>query len=198
MIKNIIFDFGGVLLDWNPHYLYDPYFGDVEKAEWFLTNICTYPWNAQHDAGKPVAEGTTELIAQYSEWEKEIRMYYSEFEKMLSGQIADMEEYIKELKGRGFRIYGLSNWSVETFAMIRPKYPILDLMEDMVISGKEKVMKPDAKIYQIALQRFGIKPEESVFIDDNVNNIVGCEAVGIHGIVFKDAGQLRPVLEKLL
>lgn len=198
MIKNIIFDFGGVLLDWNPHYLYDPYFGDVEKAEWFLTNICTYPWNAQHDAGKPVAEGTTELIAQYPEWEKEIRMYYSEFEKMLSGQIADMEEYIKELKGRGFRIYGLSNWSVETFAMIRPKYPILDLMEDMVISGKEKVMKPDAKIYQIALSRFGIKPEESVFIDDNVNNIIGCEAAGIHGIVFKDAGQLRSDLEKLL
>ena len=198
MIKNIIFDFGGVLLDWNPHYLYDPYFGDVEKAEWFLTNICTYPWNAQHDAGKPVAEGTTELIAQYSEWEKEIRMYYSEFEKMLSGQIADMEEYIKELKGRGFRIYGLSNWSVETFAMIRPKYPILDLMEDMVISGKEKVMKPDAKIYQIALSRFDIKPEESVFIDDNVNNIIGCEAAGIHGVVFKDAGQLRSDLEKLL
>lgn len=198
MIKNIIFDFGGVLLDWNPHYLYDPYFGDVEKAEWFLTNICTYPWNAQHDAGKPVAEGTTELVAQYPEWEKEIRMYYDEFEKMLSGQIADMEEYIKELKGRGFRIYGLSNWSVETFAMIRPKYPILDLMEDMVISGKEKVMKPDAKIYQIALSRFDIKPEESVFIDDNVNNIIGCEAAGIHGVVFKDAGQLRSDLEKLL
>ena len=198
MIKNIIFDFGGVLLDWNPHYLYDPYFGDVEKTEWFLTNICTYPWNAQHDAGKPVAEGTTELVAQYPEWEKEIRMYYDEFEKMLSGQIADMEEYIKELKGRGFRIYGLSNWSVETFAMIRPKYPILDLMEDMVISGKEKVMKPDAKIYQIALSRFDIKPEESVFIDDNVNNIIGCEAAGIHGIVFKDAGQLRSDLEKLL
>ena len=198
MIKNIIFDFGGVLLDWNPHYLYDPYFGDVEKAEWFLTNICTYPWNAQHDAGKPVAEGTAELIAQYPEWEKEIRMYYDEFEKMLSGQIADMEEYIKELKGRGFRIYGLSNWSVETFAMIRPKYPILDLMEDMVISGKEKVMKPDAKIYQIALSRFDIKPEESVFIDDNVNNIIGCEAAGIHGVVFKDAGQLRSDLEKLL
>lgn len=198
MIKNIIFDFGGVLLDWNPHYLYDPYFGDVEKAEWFLTNICTYPWNAQHDAGKLVAEGTAELVAQYPEWEKEIRMYYDEFEKMLSGQIADMEEYIKELKGRGFRIYGLSNWSVETFAMIRPKYPILDLMEDMVISGKEKVMKPDAKIYQIALSRFGIKPEESVFIDDNVNNIIGCEAAGIHGVVFKDARQLRSDLEKLL
>ena len=198
MIKNIIFDFGGVLLDWNPHYLYDPYFGDVEKAEWFLTNICTYPWNAQHDAGKPVAEGTAELIAQYPEWEKEIRMYYDEFEKMLSGQIAGMEDYVKELKDMGFRIFGLSNWSVETFAMIRPKYPILDLMEDMVISGREKVMKPDAKIFQTALRRFDIKPEESVFIDDNVNNIEGARALGIHGIVFCSVDSLKTELSALI
>lgn len=198
MIKNIIFDFGGVLLDWNPRYLYDPYFGDVEKAEWFLTNICTYPWNAQHDAGKPVAEGTAELVAQYPEWEKEIRMYYSEFGKMIGGQVAGMEEYIKELKGRGFRILGLSNWSFETFAMVRPKYPILDLIEERVISGEEKVLKPNAEIYEILLRRFNIKPEESVFIDDNVNNIKGGENVGIQGVIFKDAEQLRTDLEKLL
>ena len=198
MIKNIIFDFGGVLLDWNPHYLYDPYFGDVEKAEWFLTNICTYPWNAQHDAGKLVAEGTAELIKQYPEWEKEIRMYYGEFGKMIGGQLAGMEDYIKELKGRGFRILGLSNWSFETFAMVRPKYPILDLIEERVISGEEKVLKPNAEIYGILLRRFNIKPEESVFIDDNVNNIKGGENVGIQGIIFKDAEQLRADLEKLL
>ena len=198
MIKNIIFDFGGVLLDWNPHYLYDPYFGDVEKAEWFLTNICTYPWNAQHDAGKLVAEGTAELIAQYPEWEKEIRMYYSEFDKMLGGQIMGMEDYIKELKGRGFRILGLSNWSFETFAVVRPKYPILDLIEERVISGEEKVLKPNAEIYEILLRRFNIKPEESVFIDDNVNNIKGGENIGIQGVIFKDTEQLRTDLEKLL
>ena len=198
MIKNIIFDFGGVLLDWNPHYLYDPHFGDVEKAEWFLTNICTYPWNAQHDAGKLVAEGTAELIAQYPEWEKEIRMYYGEFGKMIGGQLAGMEDYIKELKGREFRILGLSNWSFETFAMVRPKYPILDLIEERVISGEEKVLKPNAEIYEILLRRFNIKPEESVFIDDNVNNIKGGENVGIQGIIFKDAEQLRADLEKLL
>lgn len=198
MIKNVIFDFGGVLLDWNPHYLYDPYFGGEEKAEWFLTNICTYPWNAQHDAGKLVAEGTTELIAQYPEWEKEIRMYYGEFEKMIGGQVAGMEEYIKDLKRRGLHIFGLSNWSFETFAMIRSKYPILDLIDKRVISGEENVMKPNAEIYQIALQRFNIKPEECVFIDDNVNNINGGEAVGIQGIIFKDAEHLKVDLERLL
>lgn len=191
-LKNIIFDYGGVLLDWNPHYLYDPYFGDREKAEWFLTNICTYEWNAQHDNGKPVAEGTAELIAQYPEWEKEIRMYYREFMKMMGGQIPGMEELVKKLKANGQRVFGLSNWSVETFAMVRPVYPVLDLMEDMVISGEERVMKPDHRIYEIALERFGIKAEESVFIDDNPTNVKAADEVGIRGVLF-DKNNLETV-----
>lgn len=184
MIKNIIFDYGGVLLDWNPHYLYDPYFGDVEKAEWFLTNICTYEWNAQHDNGKPVAEGTAELITQHPEWEKEIRMYYDEFMKMMGGQIPGMEELVKRLKGEGYRIFGLSNWSVETFALVRPVYPVLNLMEDMVISGKEKVMKPDHRIFELALERFGIQASETVFVDDNPANVQAACEMGIKGILF--------------
>ena len=190
MIKNIIFDYGGVLLDWNPHYLYDPYFGDKEKAEWFLTHICTYPWNAQHDNGKPIAEGTAELIAQYPEWETEIRMYYGEFMKMMGGQIPGMEEFIKELKAKGYRVFGLSNWSVETFALVRPVYPVLDLMEDMVISGIEKVMKPDHRIFELALRRFGIEAGETVFIDDNLNNVQAASEVGMRGILFKTKEQL--------
>ena len=184
MIKNIIFDYGGVLLDWNPHYLYDPYFGDKEKAEWFLTHICTYEWNAQHDNGKPVAEGTAELIAQHPEWEKEIRMYYDEFMKMMGGQIPGMEELVKRLKGEGYRIFGLSNWSVETFALVRPVYPVLNLMEDMVISGKEKVMKPDHRIFELALERFGIQASETVFVDDNPANVQAACEMGIKGILF--------------
>ena len=185
MIKNIIFDYGGVLLDWNPHYLYDPYFGDQDKAEWFLQNICTYEWNAQHDNGKPIAEGTAELIAQYPEWEKEIRLYYDEFMKMMGGQIPGMEELIKDLKSKGYRIFGLSNWSVETFALVRPVYPVLDLMEDMVISGVEKVMKPDHRIFELALKRFGIKASETVFIDDNPRNVQAACEVGIQGVLFQ-------------
>ena len=184
MIKNIIFDYGGVLLDWNPHYLYDPYFGDKEKAEWFLTHICTYEWNAQHDNGKPVAEGTAELIAQHPEWEKDIRMYYDEFMKMMGGQIPGMEELVKRLKGEGYRIFGLSNWSVETFALVHPVYPVLNLMEDMVISGKEKVMKPDHRIFELALERFGIQASETVFVDDNPANVQAACEMGIKGILF--------------
>ena len=195
MIKNIIFDYGGVLLDWNPHYLYDPYFGDVEQAEWFLTNICTYEWNAQHDNGKPIAEGTAELIAEHPEWEKEIRLYYDDFMKMMGGQIPGMEEFVKELKAKGYRVFGLSNWSVETFALVRPVYPVLDLMEDMVISGIEKVMKPDHRIFELALKRFGIKAEETVFIDDNPNNVKAACEVGIKGILFKSREQLASFLQ---
>ena len=195
MIKNVIFDYGGVLLDWNPHYLYDPYFGDVDKAEWFLTNICTYEWNAQHDNGKPIAEGTAELIAQHPEWEKEICLYYDDFMKMMGGQIPGMEEFVKELKAKGYRVFGLSNWSVETFALVRPVYPVLDLMEDMVISGIEKVMKPDHRIFELALKRFGIKAEETVFIDDNPNNVKAACEVGIKGILFKSREQLASFLQ---
>jgi 2-haloacid dehalogenase len=190
MLKNILFDFGGVLLDWNPHYLYDPYFGDVEKAEWFLTNICTYEWNAQHDNGRPVAEGTAELIVEHPEWEKEIRMYYDEFMKMMGGQIPGMEDLVKDVKAQGYRVFGLSNWSVETFALVRPVYPVLDLMEDMVISGKVRVMKPDHRIFELALDRFGIKASESVFIDDNPNNVRAATEVGIRGILFQSREQL--------
>ena len=184
MIKNIIFDYGGVLLDWNPHYLYDPYFGDVEKAEWFLNNICTYEWNAQHDNGKPIAEGTAELIAEHPEWEREIRLYYDDFMKMMGGQIPGMEELVKGLKVNGYRVFGLSNWSVETFALVRPVYPVLNLMEDMVISGVEKVMKPDHRIFELALNRFGIKAEETIFLDDNPVNVQAACELGIKGILF--------------
>lgn len=194
MIKNIIFDYGGVLLDWNPHYLYDPYFGDKDKAEWFLTNICTYEWNAQHDGGRRVAEGTAELVAEHPEWKKEIEMYYSGFMKMISGQIEGMEDFIKELKDKDFRIFGLSNWSEETFAMVRPVYPILNLIEDMVISGIEKVMKPNRRIFEIALERFGIKAEETVFIDDNPNNVKAACEVGICGMLFISKEQIEEEL----
>lgn len=180
MIKNIIFDFGSVLVDWNPHYLYDPYFGDSQKAEWFLTHICTYEWNAQHDKGKPIAEGTAELIAEHPEYAQEIALYYDQFPKMIGGEIAGMAEYILQLKQRGYHIFGLSNWSTETFAMVEDKYPIFGLIEQKIISGHERIMKPDPAIFQLALQRFHILPEESLFIDDNAANIAAASRLGIH------------------
>lgn len=198
MIKNIIFDFGGVLLDWNPHYVFDPYFGSSEKAQWFIDNICTPQWNATLDAGKPFTEGVKELTALYPEWEKEIGMYHTEWLRMMGGQIEGMYEIVKGLKDRGYHIYGLTNWSAETFALVRDIYPILSLMEGTVVSGEEKVIKPSPEIYRILLTRYGLTPSECVFIDDNSYNVKAAEEMGIKGIQLISREQMTADLEKIL
>ena len=198
MIRNIIFDFGGVLVDWNPRYLYDPYFGDPAKTDHFLEQICPYSWNATVDAGKSTAEATAERIALYPEWEKEIRMYYGEWIKMMNGELPGMRELVAELKDRGYGIYGLTNWSAETFPLIRDTYPIFRLMDGIVVSGEEHTMKPRPEIYRILLDRYALNPSESVFIDDNPDNIAAAETFGIKGIVFSSVGDLRTKLEEVL
>ncbi len=134
---NLIFDFGGVLIDWDPHHLYDPYFGDRARADWFLQNICTMEWNTQMDGGKPFAEGIAELSARFPEWSKEIEMFHSQWTKMVGGPIPGMLELVRELKAAGHRLYGLSNWSAETFPLICDDYPVLNLLDGMVVSGFE-------------------------------------------------------------
>lgn len=198
MIKNIIFDFGGVLLDWNPHYLFDEYFGDREKAQWFIDNVCTPEWNSSLDAGKPFAEGVKELAAMHPEWEKEIRLYHTEWLKMIGGPIDGMYEIVKELADKGYHIYGLTNWSAETFALVRNTYPVFSIMEGIVVSGEEKVIKPSPEIYRILLTRYGLTPEECIFIDDNANNVKAAEAVGINGIQMTTRDRLIKDLEIIL
>ena len=134
---NLIFDFGGVLIDWDPHHLYDPYFGDRARADWFLQNICTMEWNTQMDGGKPFAEGIAELSTRFPEWSKEIAMFHSQWTKMVGGPIPGMLELVRELKAAGHRLYGLSNWSAETFPLICDDYPVLKLLDGMVVSGFE-------------------------------------------------------------
>ena len=134
---NLIFDFGGVLIDWDPHHLYDPYFGDRARADWFLQNICTMEWNTQMDGGKPFAEGIAELSTRFPEWSKEIAMFHSQWTKMVGGPIPGMLELVRELKAAGHRLYGLSNWSAETFPLICHDYPVLKLLDGMVVSGFE-------------------------------------------------------------
>jgi 2-haloacid dehalogenase len=193
-IDTIIFDFGGVLVDWNPHYLYDSYFGDTKKTDYFLTNICTPEWNAQMDGGKPFADGIAEKIAEHPEYEKEIRMYWTDWKQMMGKQIDGMQELLQDLKAAGYHIYGLSNWSAETFYQVRNDYPIFDLLEGSVLSGEEKCLKPEPKIYTILLDRYHINPNTAVFFDDNLANVEGAKAVGIHGIQFVSAEQIRKEL----
>ena len=188
---NLIFDFGGVLIDWNPHYLYDSYFGDRARTDWFLANICTMKWNEQVDAGKPMAEATAELVARFPEWKKEIEMYFGRWIEMIGEAIPGMYELLLELKARGHRLFGLSNWSAETFVQIKEDFPALKLLEGMVVSGYVKCLKPSPEIYQLLLDRYSLKASDCVFIDDNAANVAGAEAVGIRGIRFTSASDLR-------
>lgn len=198
MIRNIIFDFGAVLVDWDPHHLYIPYFGDAAYAEWFLTEICPYEWNTEADGGRLLSEITEERIAQFPKFEKEIRMYYDRWIEMMGGQIPGMEELIRDLKARGYGVYGLTNWSRETFPLVRDRYPVFGLLDGYVVSGEEMVKKPDLALYRILLERYGLRGEECVFIDDNPRNAFGGESLGIRGLVFHDAEQVRKELEIML
>lgn len=191
---NLIFDFGGVLIDWNPHYLYDSYFGDRAKTDWFLANICTMKWNEQVDAGKPMAEATAELVAKFPEWKKEIEMYFGRWIEMIGEAIPGMYELLLELKARGHRLFGLSNWSAETFVQIKEDFPALKLLEGMVVSGYVKCLKPSPEIYQLLLDRYSLKASDCIFIDDNAANVAGAEAVGIRSIRFTGASDLRRLL----
>lgn len=193
-VNVVIFDFGGVLVDWNPHYLYDAYFGSREKADWFLTHICNSVWNVQMDGGKPFAEGIAERVGEYPEWEKEIRMYRGEWLKMMGGQIPGMQEIVETLKARGCRVYGLTNWAADTFALVRKTYPVFDLLDGIVVSGEEKVAKPDLRIFRILLERYAVNPAEAVFIDDNMPNIEAAREVGLQTIHFESVAQLREAL----
>lgn len=190
MIKNIIFDFGGVLADWNPHYLYDAYFGDAAKTDWFLANVCTPDWNRELDAGKPFSVGVEERVEKFPEWEKEIRMYKSEWSQMMGEDISGMMDFIKEIKSAGFNVYGLTNWSDETIWAMEHFMKELD---GTIVSGREKVAKPDLEIYRRLLARFSLKAEECIFIDDNRQNLDAAAELGIKGYLFTGPEELKRI-----
>ena len=195
-IKNIVFDFGGVLIDWNPRYLYRSYFaGDKERMEWFLQNVCTYPWNIQMDGGKPFAEGVAELTALHPEWAEAIGVYHTRWAEMIGGEVEGTASLIKRLKAAGYRVFGLTNWSMETYPLIRDNYEVFSLFEGVVVSGEEHLLKPDGKIYRCLLERYSLEAAESVFLDDNADNVAGAEAVGMEAVRFVDAQQAEAELK---
>ena len=198
MIRNIIFDFGAVLVDWNPHYLFDGYFGDADKASWFLDHICTNEWNRQFDGGKPFAEGIAELKAEHPAWAREIDVYWTDWEKMMGGPIPGMYELVSDLKAAGYGVYGLTNWSSETFYRIEKNYPVFTLLDGKVVSGDVRLLKPDAAIFHCLLDKYGLKAKESLFIDDTLSNVEGARAAGLSALPFTDARTLRADLRRLL
>ena len=198
-IDTIIFDLGGVLIDWSPEYVYREVFNDdQQKVDWFLNNICTHKWNVEQDAGRSIQKATELLVAQYPEFEEWIRIFYDRWEDMLGGTIPETVMLLNKLKrANNHRLYALTNWSAETFPVALQRYEFLQHFEGILVSGEEKTLKPFPKIYEILLERYQINPVMSVFIDDNVENVEGAKRFGIKGIHYKSSQQLREELTNL-
>ena len=191
-IKTIIFDLGGVLIDWNPEYLYlDIFEGDRVKMNAFFEQVCTMDWNENQDAGYPLSKATEDRIALFPEYETLIKIYYGRWEEMLGEAIKGSVQILKKLiNDPKFRVVALTNWSAETFPVALKRFDFLHWFEGIVVSGTEKTRKPYPEIYQITLDRFNIAPSEALFIDDNPRNIKGAEALGINGIHFSTPEKL--------
>jgi 2-haloacid dehalogenase len=188
-IDTIIFDLGGVLIDWNPEYVYlDVFNGDREKMKWFFDHICTHDWNENQDAGYSLAKATEERVALFPEHEELIRMYYGRWVEMLGEAIFDTVDILDNLVSKKqHKIVALTNWSHETFPIALEHFEFLHWFEGIVVSGEEKTRKPFKEIYETTLNRFNIKAEQSIFIDDNLRNIEAANALGINGVHFKNS-----------
>ncbi len=191
-IDTIIFDLGGVLIDWNPEYVYlDVFNGDRKKMQWFFDNICTSDWNENQDAGYPMAKATEERIALFPEWEREIEMFYGRWVDMLGDAISETVEILEKLiKTNSYKIVALTNWSAETFPIALERFEFLQWFEGILVSGEEKTRKPFDEIYNLTLERFNINAKNSIFIDDNFGNVEAANRLNINGIHFKSPKQL--------
>lgn len=198
-IENIIFDLGGVLLDWNPEYLYSKIIGDdQEKMDWFLQNICTTEWNMEQDAGRSFKEGTDLLLAQYPQYESWIRAFYVRWNEMLKGEIKDSILILNKLNALSeLKLYALTNWSVETFPFAEARFSFFKLFEGIVVSGMENTRKPYSPIYEILLDRYQLEAEKCLFIDDNKDNVDAAKNLGMVAIHFKNPNQLNEELLQL-
>lgn len=196
-IKNIVFDLGGVLIDWNPRYLFTEVIENHDELEFFLTEICSSAWNEEQDAGRSLSEATALLVNQFPRFRKEIEMYYGEWEKMLKGPIQINVDIFNRLRKSGwYRLLALTNWSAETFPVALGKFSFLYDFDGIIVSGIEKIRKPQPAFYQLMLDRFKINPSETLFIDDNFRNIQAAQEMGILSIHLPEGVSLEEQLEK--
>src|SRR6201994_4110761 len=168
-INTLVFDLGGVLIDWNPEYLYNKLIPDEKERKWFLSTICTPDWNEEQDAGRSLHEATELLVQKHPGHEAAIRAYYDRWQEMLGGPIHETVEIFREVKDRGhLKLYALTNWSAETFPVALELYDFLHWFDGRLVSGEEKTRKPFPEIYQLLIDRFKIDPTHAIYVDDNI------------------------------
>jgi 2-haloacid dehalogenase len=194
----VIFDLGAVLVDWDPRHVYRELFeGDEAAMDAFLAGVATQEWNHQMDAGKPWAAAVAELVALHPERRELIEAYWHRWPDMLAGEISGTVEVLADLRAAGVRLFALTNWSAETFPVARERFAWLGWFEGIVVSGEERLVKPDPAIYRLLLERYRFEPTDAVFIDDRAENVAAAEALGIAGIRFTSPEALRIDLARL-
>lgn len=191
----IVFDLGGVLIDWNPRYVYRQLLESEAEVNQFLEEVATMDWNIQQDRGRTIAEGTRLLIERHPNHTELIEAYYGRWTEMLGGPIAETVEMLDELRQNGkYRLLALTNWSAETFPIAQKRYKFLGWFEGIVVSGVEQCIKPEPQIYQILFERYKLNPVDCLFIDDNENNVTGSISAGMPALHFDNPAQLRQEL----
>ncbi|GGE98444.1 HAD family hydrolase [Hymenobacter cavernae] len=195
-ITAIIFDLGGVLIDWNPRHLYRKLITDEQEMTTFLDTITTPDWNEEQDAGRSLADGTAALVARHPQHRELIEHFYGRWSEMLGGAIQGTVDILTELRAsQRYHLYALTNWSAETFPVAQAQFEFLNWFEGIVVSGTERMRKPTAEFYHLLLTRYGVEVQEAVFIDDNLRNIQAAQAIGLHTVHFQSPEQLRTELE---
>ena len=192
-MKNIIFDFGNVLVKWEPEKIYAEHFGSEEKAWWFMRHVADSVWRNRIDAGESQDSCISELQAAYPDYSEAIAVYRDRWRDMLTGEMPGMYGLVEELKRRT-EVFGLTNWSMETFPEARQRFRILQLIDRYVVSGAERLVKPDPRLFQRLLDRYGLSADDCIFIDDNPDNVQSACHMGMEGIVFDGAENLRKKL----
>lgn len=192
-----LFDLGGVFFDWDPNHFFKNVFDDEER-KYFLAEVCNDQWNFQQDAGRSIAEAESELIPKFPHYENEIKMYYKNHRKMIRGIFEESIEVLRQLKDKNYKCYVLSNWSAETFEGIPIDYPFMQLFDGLLISGEDKLIKPDQAIYELAKKRFNLDPEETVFIDDKLENIEAAQKMNFKTIHLINPKNIEMEIKKFL
>jgi 2-haloacid dehalogenase len=194
----IVFDLGAVLIDWDRRHLYEKMFnGRTAELNFFLDNVCTLAWNAEMDGGRPFSEAIAAKIAEFPQYEPYITAYHTRWEEMTGGSITGTVQILADLRQAGYPTAALSNWSAETFPLVRPRFEFLNWFDEIVLSGEVKVNKPDPAIYYILLERINREPQDCVFIDDSLPNIQAAQQLGFQAIHFQSPAQLRQDLRGL-
>ena len=193
----VVFDLGGVLIDWDPRYLYRQLFDSPDEMESFLAEVTTAEWNAHQDAGRPWADAIELLVAEHPERRELIEAFHARWPEMLAGEIQGTVDVLAELRAAGLRLVALSNWSAELFPVARERFDFLTWFEGILISGEVGVNKPDRQIFEHLVERFGIEPATALFIDDSSANVATAAALGFRAVQFTDAAALRLELVQL-